>query len=347
MHITSQAELSSFHTFSIKSYCDYLVEANSLNDLISIYTNPEWKSLPKLPIGSGSNMLFTEHFSGVAILNRLKGKKVTESEDHFLLEIAAGEDWPELVKWSIENNMPGLENLALIPGCAGTAPIQNIGAYGIEFKDVCDFVEYLDLESLTVKRLSFDLCQFGYRDSIFKHELFGKAVITKVGLKLAKDWVPQIAYGALQQLIEGDVTAKKIFDAVCDVRRSKLPDPNVMGNAGSFFKNPVIPKQQFADLKKSYPNIVGYPAGQEMKVAAGWLIDNAGLKGYSHGGARVHSQQALVIVNYNEAIAEDVLAVAWHVSQTVWQKYQIALEHEVRFMGSTQETNLTRIYQDK
>ncbi|GAD81428.1 UDP-N-acetylmuramate dehydrogenase [Vibrio ezurae] len=347
MHVTPQAELSSYHTFSIKAYCDFLVEANSLDDLIDIYTHAEWKRLPKLPIGTGSNMLFTEHFAGVAILNRLKGKEVKEDESHFLLEVSAGEDWPSLVEWSVDNGMFGLENLALIPGCAGTAPIQNIGAYGIEFKDVCDFVEYLDLESLSLKRLSCCECDFAYRDSIFKQQLSGKALITKVGLKLSKVWAPKTAYGALQQLIDGEPSARKIFDAVCQVRRSKLPDPTVMGNAGSFFKNPVISTAHFAELKKQFPNIVGYPAGENIKVAAGWLIDNAGLKGYSHGGARVHAQQALVIVNFNDAVAEDVLAVAWHVRQTVLQVYQIELEHEVRFIGREEETNLATIFQDK
>ncbi|CAM4320612.1 UDP-N-acetylmuramate dehydrogenase [Vibrio neonatus] len=345
MHVTPQAELSSYHTFSIKAHCDFLVEANSLDDLIQIYTHAEWKDLPKLPLGTGSNMLFTEHFSGVAILNRLKGREVKEDEQHFLLEVAAGEDWPSLVEWAVDKGMFGLENLALIPGCVGTAPIQNIGAYGIEFKDVCDFVEYLDLESLTLKRLSGSECHFAYRDSIFKQQLSGKALITKVGLKLSKVWTPKTAYGALQQLIEGEPSARKIFDAVCQVRRSKLPDPKVMGNAGSFFKNPIIPTAQFTELKKHYPNIVGYPAGEQMKVAAGWLIDNAGLKGYTHGGARVHAQQALVIVNFNQAVAADVLAVAWHVRETILQKYQIELEHEVRFMGSKQETNLVSIFQ--
>ncbi|CAM3210975.1 UDP-N-acetylmuramate dehydrogenase [Vibrio rarus] len=345
MHITSQADLSSYHTFSIESYCDYLVEAHSLEDLIAIYTNPDWEGVPKLPIGTGSNMLFTEHFAGVAVLNRLLGKTVTETDNYFLLEVSAGEDWPQLVEWTIKNDMPGLENLALIPGCAGTAPIQNIGAYGLEFKDVCDYVEYLDLDTLTLQRLSFELCQFGYRDSIFKHQLSGKAIITKVGLKLDKVWVAKTEYGALQKLIVGDVSAPKVFDAVCKVRRSKLPDPTVLGNAGSFFKNPIISNQQFAKLKLSYPNMVGYPAGEQMKVAAGWLIDNAGLKGYSQGGARVHAEQALVIVNFNHATAQDVLAVAWHVRQCVLQKYNIELEHEVRFIGNKEETNLVAIYQ--
>ncbi|MEZ9421510.1 UDP-N-acetylmuramate dehydrogenase [Vibrio breoganii] len=347
MHITPQAELSPYHTFSIQTDCDFLVEARSVDDLIEIYRNPDWKDLPKLPLGTGSNMLFTDYFAGVAVLNRLKGKHVTEDESFYFLEVAAGEDWPELVQWTVEKGMPGLENLALIPGCAGTAPIQNIGAYGLELKDVCDFVEYLDLQSFTVKRLASEQCQFGYRDSIFKQELSGKALITKVGFKLSKNWNPRTAYGALQQLIEGEPTAQKIFDAVCQVRQSKLPDPRVMGNAGSFFKNPVVSSTQFDQLKLNYPSIVGYPAGDGIKVAAGWLIDNANLKGYSHGGARVHDQQALVIVNFNDATAEDVLAVAWHVKQTVWKKYQIALEHEVRFMGRTQETNLDAIFEGK
>lgn len=343
MQITPNANLAPFHTFSIASTCDYLIEATSIDDLIAIYKHSDWADLPKLPLGSGSNVLFTDHFAGVVILNRLKGKKLTQDSEYFYLECAAGEDWPALVEWSVNEGLAGLENLALIPGCVGSAPIQNIGAYGIELKEVCDYVEYIDLETLSLKRLSANECLFGYRESIFKGKLAGKALIVKVGLKLVKAWRPRFEYGALRDLVGNEPTAKSIFDAVCDVRRSKLPDPRVTGNAGSFFKNPVISSTQFSKLKESYPSIVGYPASDGVKVAAGWLIDNAGLKGYSSGGARVHDKQALVIVNFNSAKAQDVLDVAKHVKATVASKYDIELEHEVRFMGRTHETNLASL----
>lgn len=343
--ITSNANLAPFHTFGIDSQARVLVTASSVEDLVSIYQNDEWKNLPKLPLGRGSNMLFTEDFQGVAVLNRLLGVEVAEDDDYWYLGCASGEDWPSLVEWSVSEGMAGLENLALIPGCVGTAPIQNIGAYGIELKDVCEYVEYLDLEDLKLKRLTAAKCEFGYRDSIFKHELFERALITKVGLKLPKDWQAKTQYGALQSLINGEPTASKIFEAVKQTRQSKLPDPRVEGNAGSFFKNPVISAALHKALKQEYPTLVAFPAGEEFKVAAGWLIDNAGLKGFQIGGARVHDNQALVIVNKGGATAKDVVQVAQHVKQTILDKYRIELEHEVRFMGATKETNLAQVIQ--
>lgn len=343
--ITLNANLAPFHTFGIDSQAKVLVTATSVEELISVYQSSEWKDLPKLPLGRGSNMLFTEDFKGVAVLNRIQGIEVSDDDEYWYLDCASGEDWPSLVEWSVSKGIPGLENLALIPGCVGTAPIQNIGAYGIELKDVCDYVEYLDLVNLEIKRLSADQCQFGYRDSIFKQELFGKALITKVGLKLPKAWQPKTQYGALQSLIEGEPTAFKIFEAVKQTRQSKLPDPRVEGNAGSFFKNPVISVELYHELKLEHPNLVAFEVADGFKVAAGWLIDNAGLKGFQIGGARVHDKQALVIVNKGGATAVDVVQVAQHVKKTVQDKYRIELEHEVRFMGASSETNLAKVIQ--
>ncbi|WP_261816240.1 UDP-N-acetylmuramate dehydrogenase [Vibrio gallicus] len=338
--ITLNANLAPYHTFGIDCQAKVLVKANSVAELISIYQNDDWQYLPKLPLGSGSNMLFTSDFEGVVVLNRLKGISVTEDGDFWYLECESGEDWPDLVEWSVKQGLHGLENLALIPGCIGTAPIQNIGAYGVEFKDVCDYVEYLDLTTLQVVRLSMDECQFGYRDSIFKKGLYGNALIIKVGLKLAKSWQAKFQYGALQNLITGEPTSVKIFEAVKETRQSKLPNPEVEGNAGSFFKNPVITKDLYKALKAKHPSLVAFEAPEGFKVAAGWLIDNAGLKGYQVGGARVHDNQALVIVNKGGATAQDVIQVARHVQQTVKQRYSVELEHEVRFIGRTQETCL-------
>ncbi|WP_375754178.1 UDP-N-acetylmuramate dehydrogenase [Vibrio sp. HN007] len=341
MQIYQKASLKPFHTFSIESSCEFLVIVESVDDLISVYRNSEWAQLPKLMLGKGSNVLFTEHFNGVVVVNRITGKKVAEQEDAYLIHVEGGEDWPELVEWSVENGYAGLENLALIPGCAGSAPIQNIGAYGNEFKDFCAYVDVVWLEDFSTQRLTAEECEFGYRDSIFKRDYHGKCIIVAVGLKLPKEWSPNTSYGPLQAIAKSELTPERIFSEVCNIRMEKLPDPNKTGNAGSFFKNPVIESEQFRLLKQSYPSIVGYPSGNRVKVAAGWLIDQCGLKGVSRGGAQVHPNQALVLVNKDHATASDVIALASKVVSEVARRYEIHLEHEVRFMGATEETNLS------
>ncbi|WCE29586.1 UDP-N-acetylmuramate dehydrogenase [Vibrio sp. SCSIO 43137] len=343
MQIYKKASLKQYHTFSIDVSCEVLILVDTVDELISVYQSSEWADLPKLVVGKGSNLLFTDYFHGVVIVNRILGKTVSEDPENWLLHIMGGEDWPELVAWATENGYAGLENLALIPGCAGSAPIQNIGAYGVEFKDICDYVEVLSLQDFSLSRLTAEECQFGYRDSIFKQVLYGKVVITSVGLKLAKEWKAVVDYGSLRDIPEAELSALRVFTEVCRVRQSKLPDPDVLGNAGSFFKNPVVSAEKHAELKQQFPDIVAFPAGDGMKLAAGWLIDKCELKGQTIGGAQVHSEQALVLVNRENATAEDVIALADHVRSKVEQKYQVTLEHEVRFMGMQNETSLAEI----
>lgn len=349
MHSQANADLTHYHTFAIPQTCKVLVEAHSVDDLIAIYQQPQWAELPKLILGKGSNMLFTEPFAGVVIVNQLQGKQVKESETAWHLHIAGGEDWPSLVAWCVKQGYPGLENLALIPGCAGSAPIQNIGAYGVELKEVCEYVDVLDLDSFEVRRMTASECQFGYRDSIFKRELQGKVAIVALGLKLSKAWQANIAYGPLRTLADEaqPVTAQAIFQRVCQVRRDKLPDPNQVGNAGSFFKNPLISLAHFERLKQQFTDIVAYPSGEQMKIAAGWLIDQCQLKGFAIGGAQVHQNQALVLINADNAQADDVVNLAAHIREKVYQRYQINLEHEVRFMGANGETTLERILENR
>ncbi|MBW3697261.1 UDP-N-acetylmuramate dehydrogenase [Vibrio sp. T187] len=343
MQFNPQANLQPFHTFGIKQNCDYLVEVSTTQELVDIYQNSDWAGIPKLILGKGSNILFTEPFKGLVIVNRITGKTLTETDEHYQIRVNAGEDWPCLVEWSIENSIGGLENLAMIPGCAGSAPIQNIGAYGKEFKDVCEYVDFLCLQSLEIKRLSLEECQFGYRDSIFKNALYEKGIVVAIGLKLMKCWQPCNHYGPLQSLTGAELTPRGVFEAVCDIRTSKLPDPKQQGNAGSFFKNPEIDVDQFDRLQTQFPSIVGYPSNGMIKVAAGWLIDQCEFKGVTVGGAQVHPKQALVLVNYKDATADDVIKLAKSVRDAVFERYQITLEHEVRFMGATAETNLTCI----
>ncbi|NNN46246.1 MULTISPECIES: UDP-N-acetylmuramate dehydrogenase [unclassified Vibrio] len=340
MQLHHSANLQAYHTFNIQESCKWLAIVNSVDEIIRIYQNDELKKEPKLVLGKGSNVLFTEPYQGLVIINRLSGIDHTEDMHHHFLHIAGGEDWPALVDWCIAHRIAGLENLALIPGCAGSAPIQNIGAYGVEFKDVCQYVDYLCLKTFRIKRLSRSECQFGYRDSIFKHALSNKAIIIAVGLMLSKSWTPNLSYGPLKSL-PADCSADDIYRLVCQVRKEKLPDPRESGNAGSFFKNPIISLERYHQLKRQFPEMVAHPTNDGMKVAAGWLIDQAGLKGSRVGGAQVHTKQALVIVNIANATSDDVIQLATKVCHDVFEKFGIDLEHEVRFMGAREEVKLS------
>ena len=343
MQFHYNTSLKPYHTFGIDQKCQQLAIIESLEDLKSVYADRQYHNVEKLMLGKGSNMLFTEPYKGLVLINRIKGISHRQDNGYHYLHVAAGEDWPQLVEWSVEQSIAGLENLAMIPGCAGSAPIQNIGAYGVELKDVCEYVDYLCLESLTVKRINNPECLFGYRDSIFKHDLYQKAVIVALGLKLSKQWLPKIQYGPLKEL--GDkCTPEQVYQQVCHIRGSKLPDPNQQGNAGSFFKNPVISQEQYQCLKQKYPDMVSYPTEGGVKLAAGWLIDQAGLKGESIGGAQVHPNQALVIINRSgQATASDVINLAAKIRNTVHQLYGVELEHEVRFMAAEKETYLNQL----
>ncbi|MCG7500180.1 UDP-N-acetylmuramate dehydrogenase [Vibrio sp. Of7-15] len=343
MKIQPSCSLKAFHTFAIDVDAKRIISAETCQDLIDIYQSPDWQQEPKLILGKGSNVLFCENYDGVVILNQITGKTVTESGEYYRLHIGAGEDWPSLVRWSLEQGISGLENLAMIPGCAGSAPIQNIGAYGVELKDICDYVDVLDLETLTERRLTKIECQFGYRDSVFKKALHNRVVITAIGLKLAKSWSPQLSYGSLSSFERQTVTSQQVYDAVCNIRSSKLPDPTKLGNAGSFFKNPIVSTEYYEQLQLHFPDLSGHKVESGYKLAAGWLIDRAGLKGHQIGGAQVHKQQALVIVNLGNASARDIVNLAQYVKEQVMIKYGVSLEHEVRFMAKNEETNLDRL----
>lgn len=300
--------------------------------------------LPILILGQGSNVLFLEDFDGVVLVNKLKGITHHEDEHFHYLHVQGGENWHELVKWTLAHNIAGIENLALIPGVASSAPIQNIGAYGVEFEQVCDFVEVLNLRSGELFKLSKSECEFGYRESVFKHQYRDEFAIISVGLKLAKAWKPVLSYGSLAQLNPETVTPIQIFDEVCAVRSSKLPNPDEFGNAGSFFKNPVISNEQFAPIQAKFPAIPHYPqADGTVKLAAGWLIDQTGLKDLQIGGAAVHTQQALVLINKENATGQDVLALAKTVRQRVKEKFGVEIQPEVRFIGKNGEVDSEKI----
>ncbi len=341
MQILKNHNLKSYTSFGVDAYAAQFVTVTTLTELKSALAIP---TPQRLILGGGSNLLFCDDFAGLVIRICLTGITVNESaHDVVSLHVAAGENWHEFVHWTLAQGYDGLENLALIPGVVGAAPVQNIGAYGVELRDVCDYVDVLDIDTLTVRRYTPAECQFGYRDSIFKGGLKDSAVITAVGIKLHKPWVAKINYGPLASL-GSEASALAIFEQVCLTRQKKLPDPNKLGNAGSFFKNPIINKARFAEIAAKYPAMPHYPAGDDIKLAAGWLIDQCGLKGFKLGGAQVHTEQALVIVNTGAATAQDIVRLAKHIQTTVFTRFSVALQHEVRFMGCHGETNLAEAY---
>lgn len=332
--------LKPFHTFGIEANAKIIVKVTALDQLKSEWDRCQAENQPTLFLGQGSNVLFLKDFLGTVFINQLKGISHQEDENFHYLHVNGGENWHNLVEWSLSKGIYGLENLALIPGCAGSAPIQNIGAYGVEFKDVCDYVEIFDLHKGEIFRLTNAECEFGYRESIFKHQYAQGYVIVAVGLKLAKQWKPVLKYGSLVNFDESAVSPTQVFEEICAIRRSKLPDPSEWGNAGSFFKNPVVTKEQFQWLKEEYSNIPHFPLEEDfVKLAAGWLIDQCGLKGYQIGDAAVHQQQALVIINKGNATASDVVELAHHIRQAVAAKFDVYLVPEVRFIGETSEVN--------
>lgn len=340
-HMSLTHSLKSFNTFGLAQSCKELIEVDSKAAIKAICL-PIWqRQEPMLVLGGGSNIVFTADFHGSVVRILSKGIKLSQDNNYFYLDIDAGMNWHELVEYTLNNKMPGLENLALIPGTVGAAPIQNIGAYGVELCDVCDWVEYLDLKLGEFIRLKASECQFAYRESIFKGKLRNCAVITAVGIRLAKEWRPKLAYGPLQSFDPLTVSASDIFERVCQVRREKLPDPVVLGNAGSFFKNPIISAATYVELAERFPSIVGYAqANGDVKLAAGWLIEQAGLKGYVLGKAAVHNKQALVLVNCGGATGQDICRLALHVIERVDAIFGVVLEAEPRVIGLTGEGHL-------
>jgi len=332
--------LKPFNTFGIQANASRIVIAQTVQQLNEAWNEAVLLQKPVLILGEGSNVLFLEDFIGTVIVTRIAGIEVTEKDDAWYLHVGAGENWHHLVEYTLQQGMPGLENLALIPGCVGSSPIQNIGAYGIELKNVCAYVDCVDLRSGELHRLDNKQCQFGYRDSIFKHDYQNNYAITAVGLRLTKLWQPVLTYGDLTRFDPATVTPQEVFDAVCHMRTTKLPDPRVNGNAGSFFKNPVITAEQAAKLLSEFSNMPHYSqADGSIKLAAGWLIDRCELKGYQLGGAAVHRQQALVLINEANATSQDIVKLAHYIRQRVGEKFNVWLEPEVRFIGAKGEVS--------
>ncbi|EIC82027.1 UDP-N-acetylmuramate dehydrogenase [Serratia sp. M24T3] len=337
---THDTSLKHLNTFSVEAQAAQIITATCSEHLTQAWHLAQKNHQPLLLLGEGSNVLFLENFDGIVAVNRLKGIEIIQTDSEWLLHVGAGENWHQLVCFALDNNIAGLENLALIPGCVGSAPIQNIGAYGIELQSLCDYVDLLNLDSGEVLRLSAIDCLFGYRESIFKHAYREGYAIIAVGLRLAKQWQPKLTYGDLIRLDAATVTPRQIFDAVCAMRRSKLPDPAKTGNAGSFYKNPIVDAKRVNALLAEYPNMPVYPqADGNVKLAAGWLVEKAGLKGFRIGGAAVHQQQALVLINQDNATSQEVVSLARYVRDQVAEKFAVWLEPEVRFIAAQGEVN--------
>lgn len=289
-------------------------------------------------LGGGSNVLFTRNFDGVVLQNHILGKEVMqEDEDHIFVKVGGGENWHQWVMYCLENNWGGVENLSLIPGSVGASPIQNIGAYGVELKDVFHSLEAIQLDTAQLHTFDRQACRFGYRDSIFKQKAKGKYFITSVTFRLDKQHQLHTSYGAIQtELDRMGVSAPSIHDiskAVIHIRQSKLPDPAVIGNGGSFFKNPVVSSSQLAMLQQAYPDIPHYPqADGSEKLAAGWLIEQAGWKGKRLGNYGVHDRQALVLVNYGGARGADIVALSKEIQASVKQQFGVELTPEINLI---------------
>ncbi len=342
MIVEHNASLQPHNTFGIVARARTLVRVLGEADVLAVLAHPELSKEPLFVLGGGSNIVLTGDVKALVLKVEVAGKKVLEDGPKAtVVEFGAGENWHEAVTWTIEQGLGGLENLALIPGTMGASPVQNIGAYGLELQDRFESLDAIDLVTGRIFTLDAGQCAFGYRDSVFKHMparegdfgLAGRAMILRVRLRLPKPWKPMLGYGDLQRkMTESGVStpdARQIYDWVCAIRSAKLPDPRLIGNAGSFFKNPTVTPEQCQDIIAREPNIVHYPMPDgTMKLAAGWLIDACGWKGKSVGQAGVYEKQALVLVNRGGATGGEVVTLARAIQTSVYERFGIRLEPE-------------------
>ncbi len=338
MQIKENYSLKPYNTFGIDVKAKVFIEIFNEEELREVLFSEELKDQEKIILGGGSNVLFIKDFDGVVIKNSIPGIKIIkETDSHVFIEAGAGVIWHELVLFCIKRNFGGIENLSLIPGTAGAAPMQNIGAYGQELKNVFYSLRGINLISGETETYFNEDCKFGYRTSIFKKELKDKFVITSITLVLSKQPELILEYGAIKTELEKfkkeNITIKDVSDVVIAIRKSKLPDPAEIGNAGSFFKNPVLTEEKYFELKNKYDDVVGYPQnGKQVKVAAGWLIEKAGWKGKRIGDAGSHVKQSLVLVNYGNASGKNILDLARQIKNSVFEKFGIMLEEEVNII---------------
>lgn len=337
--IQKNISLKAFNTFGIDVNSKYFISVKTKEELIDVLSNKEHLNTKKLILGGGSNLLLLNDFEGLVIKIEIGGFAVVhEDENEVNIQVGAGVMWHDLVLNSIDNGWAGLENLSLIPGTVGAAPMQNIGAYGVEIKDTFLSLSALNIASGKIETFDAERCAFGYRESYFKHEGKNRYVILDVCFKLSKKPVFKVEYGAIKDILAAnnikELSLKAISDAVIEIRQSKLPDPKKIGNSGSFFKNPEIPIKQYNKLLEHFPNMPSYKINDDIvKVPAGWLIEQAGWKGYKRGNIGVHEKQALVLVNYGGGKGSEIKTLSFDIQNSVFKKFGISINPEVNFIS--------------
>ncbi len=335
MEILENKSLRQLNTFGIDVKAKFFADVKYSGDLIEILVNEEFNSAPKLILGGGSNVLLSQDFAGLVIKISIPGISIiSENQESAVIEAGAGVVWNDLVNFCVDHKLGGIENLSLIPGTVGAAPIQNIGAYGQELKDSFLSLDGFLIDTAEEKILFNDDCRFGYRTSIFKKELKGKFIVTSIRLKLSKNPVLNLSYGPVKNEIDKlnlyEPTIRDVSRVISSIRKSKLPDPAVIGNAGSFFKNPEISEKKFIDIKDKYPGVIGHKQEDgSYKIAAGWMIEECGWKGKKIGNTGTHEKQSLVLVNYGGAKGEEILKLAEEIKKSVSEKFGIQLTEEV------------------
>ncbi len=343
MTIQENVSLKAFNTFGIDARARYFAAISSTEELQELISSNIYRDREVMILGGGSNILLTRDFEGLIIKMDIRGIRVVEeNEAHVWVRAGAGENWHAFVLHCIDHGYGGIENLSLIPGTVGAAPMQNIGAYGVEIQDVFECLEAVDLQSGAIQTFSRQKCCFGYRDSIFKRELKGKFIITSVTLRLSKHPEINTSYGTIEQALQEMRSAEgyrarspiqEVSDAVIQIRQSKLPDPREIGNAGSFFKNPVVSNAKYEALQQEYTQVPGYPVTEDtVKVPAGWLIEQCGWKGKRVGQTGVHSKQALVLVNHGGVHGAEVYELAMQIKKSVWDTFAIEISPEVNII---------------
>ncbi len=335
--VNTNYPLKNYNTFNISVNAKFFYEFKDKTSLQKILKREDLKKDKILILGGGSNILFSKDYNGLVLKNGILGiNLITETKNHVEVEVGAGENWHEFVLWCVNNNLSGVENLALIPGLVGASPIQNIGAYGMEVKDTITKVKFIEIQSGIEKSISNKDCNFKYRSSIFKKELKNKTIITKVNFKLSKIDLNITKYGAIVSELESlneEPSCKSICRAVISIRSRKLPDPKKLGNSGSFFKNPIISNNKFKQLKKNFPEIVAYEeSNTHMKIAAGWLIEKAGWKGFKDKNVGVYKNQALVLVNHGNASGQEIIDLSKKIQKSIFKKFQIKILPEVNII---------------
>lgn len=337
--IEENVTLTPWHTFGVKASARYFVHIREVGDLNELFTSDYFLEHRKLLLGGGSNVLFMHDFDGLVMHMAINGITVNDADaDHVLVTAGAGVIWNDLVRFCVGKGYAGIENLTLIPGTVGAAPIQNIGAYGVELESVFDHLVACDLQTFKFRRFEKEDCKFGYRDSYFKKKGKGRYLVTSVALRLSKKQELNLSYGAIRQtMLDLGLTPDKASIAdvsriVEQIRRSKLPDPEQMGNSGSFFKNPIIPTEKYDKLAAKFDGMPGYKSGEGIKVPAGWLIEQCGFKGQRSGNVGVYDRQALVLINYGGATGREVFELSEQIREEVRRKFDIDLKHEVNII---------------